>query len=93
LGECVSNDNYDPWANRQLEDIIKLKDKKKEKVKEKPPAIQPQTNNSVEGDQIRRALINLMENAVLDAARDLHQQRLDKNSKQCQCIQQKSIKE
>ena len=35
LGECVSVNNYDPWANRQLEDIIKLKDKKKEKVKEK----------------------------------------------------------
>ena len=31
LGECVSNDNYDPWANRQLEDIIKLKNKTKEK--------------------------------------------------------------
>lgn len=28
LGECVHLDNYDPWANRQLEDIIKLKNKK-----------------------------------------------------------------
>jgi hypothetical protein len=31
LGECIHNDNYDPWANRQLEDIIKLKNKKKVK--------------------------------------------------------------
>ncbi len=31
LGECVSDDNYDPWANRQLEDIIKLKNKTREK--------------------------------------------------------------
>ena len=29
LGECVHADNYDPWANRRLEDIIKLKNKKK----------------------------------------------------------------
>lgn len=29
LGECVSTDDYDPWANRQLEDIIKLKNKEK----------------------------------------------------------------
>jgi hypothetical protein len=28
LGECVHQDNYDPWANRQLEDIIKLKNQK-----------------------------------------------------------------
>lgn len=33
LGECVHNDNYDPWANRQLEDIIKLKNKKNKKDK------------------------------------------------------------
>ena len=31
LGECVSNNNYDPWANRRLEDFIKLKNKTKEK--------------------------------------------------------------
>ncbi len=67
LGECVSNDNYDPWANRRLEDIIKLKNK----TKESPKAIDPDTSNTPE--QI--------------------QQRLDKNSKQCQGIQQKSIKE
>ena len=30
LGECVSQNNYDPWANRRLEDFIKLKNKKKE---------------------------------------------------------------
>ena len=35
LGECISTNDYDPWANRQLEDIIKLKDKKK--VKEEVP--------------------------------------------------------
>ncbi len=32
LGECISDDNYDPWANRRLEDIIKLKNKKKERI-------------------------------------------------------------
>ena len=31
LGECVDQNDYDPWANRQLEDIIKLKNKTKEK--------------------------------------------------------------
>jgi len=31
LGECIDEDNYDPWANRQLEDIIKLKNKEKNK--------------------------------------------------------------
>ena len=30
LGECISEHNYDPWANRQLEDIIKLKNKDRE---------------------------------------------------------------
>ena len=85
LGECVSVDNYDPWANRQLEDIIKLKDKKKEKVKEEPPAIQPQTNYSVESDQIRRALRNLLENAIVDAAAHAQRQKLINRTKQCQC--------
>ena len=44
LGECVHQDNYDPWANRQLEDIIKLKDKKKleqESLKDEPEANNP----------------------------------------------------
>ena len=27
LGECIHMDNYDPWANRRLENIIKLKNK------------------------------------------------------------------
>jgi len=35
LGECVSIDAYDPWANRQLEDIIKLKNQKKLQKKDK----------------------------------------------------------
>ena len=35
LGECIEKSNYDPWANRQLEDFIKLKEKqKKENNKE-----------------------------------------------------------
>ena len=33
LGECVDQDAYDPWANRQLEDFIRLKNKKKNKEK------------------------------------------------------------
>ena len=33
LGECVDNSSYDPWKNRQLEDFIKLKEKKEEKDK------------------------------------------------------------
>ena len=33
LGECVNQNNYDPWANRQLEDFIKLKEKQKQKDK------------------------------------------------------------
>ncbi len=36
LGECVHQDSYDPWANRRLENIIKLKNKKKEKEQWKP---------------------------------------------------------
>ena len=36
LGECVDQDAYDPWANRRLEDIIRLKNKKKNKEKWKP---------------------------------------------------------
>ena len=36
LGECVHQDSYDPWANRRLEDFIKLKNKKKEKEQWKP---------------------------------------------------------
>ena len=32
LGECVYQDSNDPWANRRLEDIIKLKNKKKERI-------------------------------------------------------------
>ena len=34
LGECISEDNYDPWANRRLEDFIKLKEKQKKDKKE-----------------------------------------------------------
>jgi len=34
LGECVNQNNYDPWANRKLEDFIKLKNKKKDKWKQ-----------------------------------------------------------
>ena len=36
LGECVHENAYDPWANRQLEDFIKLKNKKKEEEQWKP---------------------------------------------------------
>jgi len=36
LGECVEQDAYDPWANRRLEDFIKLKNKKKEEKQWKP---------------------------------------------------------
>ena len=36
LGECVHQDSYDPWANRRLENIIKLKNKKKDKKQWKP---------------------------------------------------------
>jgi len=36
LGECVDQDAYDPWANRRLEDIIRLKNKKKEEKQWKP---------------------------------------------------------
>ena len=36
LGECVHENAYDPWANRQLEDFIKLKNKKKEEKQWKP---------------------------------------------------------
>ncbi len=36
LGECVHQDAYDPWANRRLENIIKLKNKKKDKDQWKP---------------------------------------------------------
>ena len=42
LGECVHTDNYDPWANRRLEDIIKLKNKKK---LQNDPANQPEAEN------------------------------------------------
>jgi len=34
LGECVHNSNYDPWANRRLQDFIKLKNEKKDKWKQ-----------------------------------------------------------
>jgi len=34
LGECVHENEYDPWANRQLEDIIKLKNKTKKNKKD-----------------------------------------------------------
>ena len=40
LGECINENDYDPWANRQLEDIIKLKNKEKDAKKwnsEYPP--------------------------------------------------------
>jgi hypothetical protein len=40
LGECVDNANYDPWANRQLEDFIKLKEKQKQKDKKEWKPIQ-----------------------------------------------------
>ena len=37
LGECVHRDNYDPWANRQLEDFIRLKNKEKLQESENVP--------------------------------------------------------
>ena len=37
LGECVHMDNYDPWANRRLENIIKLENKPKEKSNDDIP--------------------------------------------------------
>ena len=40
LGECVSMDEYDPWANRQLEDIIKLENKDKLE-EDKPEVLNP----------------------------------------------------
>ena len=40
LGECVSMDDYDPWANRQLEDIIKLENKDKLE-EDKPEVLNP----------------------------------------------------
>ncbi len=40
LGECVNQNNYDPWANRQLEDFIKLKERQKKEDKEKWKTIQ-----------------------------------------------------
>jgi hypothetical protein len=43
LGECVSQDDYDPWANRQLEDIIKLENKKK--LEEEAPIDRPEAEN------------------------------------------------
>ena len=41
LGECVSQNNYDPWANRRLEDFIKLKEKNKKLNKDIPEAENP----------------------------------------------------
>jgi hypothetical protein len=41
LGECVSQNSYDPWANRRLEDFIKLKEKNKELNKDVPEAENP----------------------------------------------------
>jgi hypothetical protein len=38
LGECVSEDNYDPWVHGELEDIIKLENKSK---KDEPEANNP----------------------------------------------------
>jgi len=86
LGECVSNDNYDPWANRQLEDIIKLKNKKK--VKEEDPKEPPKTtidnpDAELSHEEIRKALLNLIENAIIEAS---HLQAVD--NKKCQCLQQ-----
>jgi len=43
LGECVHTDNYDPWANRQLEDIIKLENK--DKLEEEAPIDRPEAEN------------------------------------------------
>ena len=41
LGECVHMDDYDPWANRRLEDIIKLENKNKESINDRPEAENP----------------------------------------------------
>jgi len=41
LGECVSQNSYDPWSNRRLEDFIKLKEKNKELNKDIPEAENP----------------------------------------------------
>ena len=42
LGECVHRDNYDPWANRQLEDFIRLKNKEKlQESEDEPEAYNP----------------------------------------------------
>ena len=43
LGECIHTDNYDPWANRQLEDIIKLENK--DKLEEEAPIDRPEAEN------------------------------------------------
>ena len=40
LGECIEEGNYDPWANRQLEDFIKLKEKNKKENEEKWKTLQ-----------------------------------------------------
>ena len=40
LGECVEESSYDPWANRQLEDFIKLKEKQKKENKKEWKALQ-----------------------------------------------------
>ena len=40
LGECVHSNNYDPWANRRLEDLIKLENKNKLEEDE-PAALNP----------------------------------------------------
>jgi len=97
LGECVSQDDYDPWANRQLEDIIKLKNKKK--VKETPET-QPETtidnpDDTMTREEIRKALYNLIENAIVEAAhlqmidaREQQRQQVNGTKEQCQCIQQ-----
>jgi hypothetical protein len=100
LGECVHQDDYDPWANRRLDDIIKLKDKKK--VKEKVPKEQSKATINdpdlqVTHEEIRKALINLIENALVEAAhlqaidaaaaKDVNRQ-LNNVREQCECIQQ-----
>jgi len=101
LGECIHLDDYDPWANRQLEDIIKLKNKKK--TKKDTPLETPKTkspdlsflekpDDEIISGGIREAILSIVENAVVEvnqsALRGCDQQKINDRKKQYQCIQQ-----
>tara|TARA_Y100000034_G_C6887889_1_gene407914 strand:+ start:579 stop:893 length:315 start_codon:yes stop_codon:yes gene_type:complete len=99
---------YDRQSYEELRDIIlhmlnalrkQKNDKNKKKVKE-TPEMQPETtidnpDDTMTREEIRKALYNLIENAIVEAAhlqmidaREQQRQQVNGTKEQCQCIQQ-----